>query len=60
MRDATKSDSKDNSEAETYPSNHMSGDRYGDQDADMSDGVESCPPFLKSDDDGPHDQFAEM
>eukprot|EP00973_Karenia_brevis_P034839 4807341-Karenia_brevis.AAC.1 len=42
-RDADKSDSKDNSEAETYPSNHMWVDQWGDQDEDMSHGAGSCP-----------------
>eukprot|EP00973_Karenia_brevis_P088252 12236816-Karenia_brevis.AAC.1 len=59
FRNAAKSDSKDNSEVETYPSNDMWGDQFGDQDTDMSDGVEPRPPSLKSDDDEPHDPFAE-
>eukprot|EP00973_Karenia_brevis_P075501 10487362-Karenia_brevis.AAC.1 len=60
MRDATKSDCKDNSEAEKYHSNDMWGDQRGDEDADMSDGAGSFPSLLNSHDVEPHDPFAEM
>eukprot|EP00973_Karenia_brevis_P090408 12402413-Karenia_brevis.AAC.1 len=57
MQDATKDGTSYVPSAEAYdPGNDM----WGDQDADMDDGQDSCPPLLKSDDEEPYDPFAAM